>query len=62
MITEERLQGAIKLANEVTGTTFKLWYDEWIYKLIQEGEVIAEWSRIEPLYNVLVEAVKQYTY
>ena len=62
MITEERLQGAIKLANEITGATFQLWYDEWIYKLIQDWEVIADWSRIEPLYNVLVESVKQYMY
>lgn len=61
MITEERLQGAIKLANEVTGTTFQLWYDEWIYKLIQDWEVIADWW-IEQLYNVLVETVKQHMY
>lgn len=60
MITEERLQGAIELANAITGTTFRLWYDEWFYKLFVDWEVIADWW-IEQLYNVLVEEVKQYT-
>lgn len=52
-MTEEKLQGAIDLINDITGSTYQLEKDSRSYSLILDDIQIADWN-LEDLYQLLV--------
>ena len=58
-MTEEKLQGAIDLINEVSGTSFQLERnDSWSWSLIADWwNVIADWD-LEQIWRILVLEAK----
>lgn len=58
-MTEEKLQGAIDLINEISGTSFQLERsDSWNWSLITDWwSVIADWD-LEQIWRILVLEAK----
>ena len=57
-MTEERLQGAIDLANDLYGCFQLEQRDSWNYVLVADWwNVIADWN-LEQIYDVLVSELK----